>query len=61
MILLVDVSVPGSHVHTIGELARDCDRVVGAFRIDDDNLVGPGNGLQCVGNRVGLVLRDDDR
>ena len=45
VILLIDVAVPGTHVDALGELARDGDGVVRAFRIDDDNLVGPGKGL----------------
>ncbi len=60
MVLLIDVAGPRAHVHAIGELARDRDGVVRALRIDDDDLVGPGEGLQRVGDRVGFVLRDDD-
>ena len=59
MILLIDVAVPGTHVHAIGELARDRDRVVRALGVDDDDLVGPGERRQRVGDCVGLVLRDD--
>ena len=59
VILLIDVAVPRAHVDAIGELPRDRDRVVRALGVDDDDLVGPGEGLQRVGDRVGFVLRDD--
>src|SRR5262245_15794118 len=60
MVLLLDVPLPGPDVHTFREPARDRNGVVRAFRIDDDDLIGPREGCQRVGNRFGLVLRDDD-
>ena len=60
VIFLLDVAVPRPHVDAIGEPARDRHGVVGAFRIDDDDLVGPGERRQRVGDGVGFVLRDDD-
>ena len=59
MVLLIDVAGPRPDVHAVGELPGDGDRVVGALRVDDDDLVGPGERGQRVGDRVGLVLRDD--
>jgi hypothetical protein len=61
MILLVDITLPGSHVHAIRKLAGNRDGVIRALRVDDDDLVGPGERLQRVGDRVGFVFGDDRR
>ena len=45
-ILLRDVAGPRPHDHLVGELPRNRDGVVGALAVDDDDLVGPREGLE---------------
>src|SRR5262245_28373738 len=59
VVLLIDVSIPAPDVHAFGELACDVDGVVGALRVDDDQLIGPRDGSPGFGDDFCFVFRDD--
>ena len=47
VVLLRDVAGPLADDDAIGVPPRDRDGVVGALRVDDDDLVGPGDRLRA--------------
>src|SRR5262249_29595638 len=58
-VLLERVTGPRPDDDVIGELARDGRRLVLGLRVDDDDLVGPGDRLQAGAQALFFVARDD--
>src|SRR4029079_9036514 len=58
-VFLSRVTGPRSNIDSIGECASDFSRSIGALRVDDDDLIGPGERFQSSLDVVLFVKRDD--
>ena len=59
-VLLIDVAAPVTHQHAGPRRPSDIRGSISAAGVDDDNLVGPGRGLDGGGD-VGRFVERDDR
>ena len=59
VVLLIDVAGPVADDHAVGVPLRDPNGLIGAEGVDDDDLVGKGDGRQRVVDACRFVLGDD--